>query len=989
MSRLSTAMTTPDNNSGPAAATEQHVVKRILAGLFAAATMMAAQAVHAAPTVNINEPSATATFVAPADVPLTAFVSSTNGTPHKVSYYNGTTLIATAQNEPVYSSMWNDVPAGSYTINATATDYLGNVIATAPPRQITVKPNLPPTVSINAPGGDDDVAPATIVLTAVASDPEGSVLTIDYYRDGVWIGKAPNVYAPYAFSWSGVAPGTYSVTARVTDQKGAMVSSAPVTVVVKPNVLPAVAIIAPGNNATFAGNYAQIELKATASDKDGTIVNVSYYDGDAYIGNAWTAPYTVYWRNVYLGSYRITARALDNKGGVTVSTPFEIAVIPNVPPVVSLTSPANNATFVTSAIIPFAATATDSDGTVEKVDFYVNGVYYNSRTVAPFKIDWSTSVPGTYSITARAFDNSGDGTLSLPHSITVVMNQAPTVALTAPVALARFVAPATIALAASATDSDGTVAKVDFYNGAILIGSASTAPYTLNWSNVAGGTYSVTARATDDLGGVKTSLPLAIEVVTVPFPTVSVSGPANNASFISPASFTLTANAAVSGDTISKVDYFSGDNLVGTATVAPYAVSLSGIGEGTYLVSARATGALGGITTSAPISLVVNDNSAPVVTLDASPANAVVPAVITMGATASDSDGSVVKVEFFNGATLLATATQAPYSYVWNGVGANSYQLTARATDDRGAQSTSAVRTVAVTAAGTITRVFYVYSDQINTAREITNAAGAMVWQADPEPFGVNMPNENPAGQGQFTYNPRFPGQYFDRETGLHYNYYRDYDPQTGRYVQSDPIGLAGGMNTFGYVGGNPVSATDPFGLDCSSQNQSTACKYPTSTGPSFRVPKSPDWDSFSSWNILYHKYHVSRNLGAADAKCVEEKLRNNPTPKAGKPKPATSGGTINNAKVPPLAMNNLVTSYLTSDLRTGGQVVVNMTGPGSSFGDGYVARTVSGGQVHTYGEGTAYIQSAFIPELAKDAADEYVWGKQMEEFIKECTCSK
>lgn len=211
------------------------------------------------------------------------------------------------------------------------------------------------------------------------------------------------------------------------------------------------------------------------------------------------------------------------------------------------------------------------------------------------------------------------------------------------------------------------------------------------------------------------------------------------------------------------------------------------------------------------------ENLAPTVALTAPVANAsfVAPAAVALSATADDSDGAVAKVEFFNGSTLVGTATQAPYTLTWNAVAAGTYAITAVATDDLGLAATSAVSNVTVSAAPTsgTSQVFYIHSDQINTAREISNAAGVKVWEADPEPFGANLPNENPSGQGTFTYNPRFPGQYFDRETGLHYNYYRDYDPQIGRYIQSDPIGLGGGPSTYGYVGGNPLNFSDPKGL--------------------------------------------------------------------------------------------------------------------------------------------------------------------------------
>jgi RHS repeat-associated protein len=89
------------------------------------------------------------------------------------------------------------------------------------------------------------------------------------------------------------------------------------------------------------------------------------------------------------------------------------------------------------------------------------------------------------------------------------------------------------------------------------------------------------------------------------------------------------------------------------------------------------------------------------------------------------------------------------------------------------------------------------------------------VWRWDQqEPFGNNVADENPSGLGTFDLPLRLPGQYFDKETGQQYNYFRDcYDPTMGRYCQSDPIGLRGGLNTYAYVSNNPLTSTDPLGL--------------------------------------------------------------------------------------------------------------------------------------------------------------------------------
>jgi RHS repeat-associated protein len=97
--------------------------------------------------------------------------------------------------------------------------------------------------------------------------------------------------------------------------------------------------------------------------------------------------------------------------------------------------------------------------------------------------------------------------------------------------------------------------------------------------------------------------------------------------------------------------------------------------------------------------------------------------------------------------------------------------------------------------------VFFVQPDQLDSPRVIVNASNTPVWRWDSAPFGDTIANEQPSGGAKpvFSYSLRFPGQQYDSESELHYNYFRDYEPGVGRYVQSDPIGLFGGVNHLGY----------------------------------------------------------------------------------------------------------------------------------------------------------------------------------------------
>ena len=118
------------------------------------------------------------------------------------------------------------------------------------------------------------------------------------------------------------------------------------------------------------------------------------------------------------------------------------------------------------------------------------------------------------------------------------------------------------------------------------------------------------------------------------------------------------------------------------------------------------------------------------------------------------------------------------------------------------------VRVAMVDVAGGNTLYHYL-NDRLGTPEILTDANGTVVWEAWYEPFGEAHIHPS----SSVVNNHRFPGQYYDQETGLHYNYHRYYDPRTGRYITPDPIGQVGGINLYPYAENNPINLIDPLGL--------------------------------------------------------------------------------------------------------------------------------------------------------------------------------
>ncbi|EPB9462160.1 TPA: glycosyl hydrolase family 18 protein [Vibrio alginolyticus] len=182
-------------------------------------------------------------------------------------------------------------------------------------------------------------------------------------------------------------------------------------------------------------------------------------------------------------------------------------------PTVTLTSPSASASVTAGDVVNLAADAADTDGTVSKVEFFVDGVLVGQATSAPYAASW-TATEGQHEFSTKAYDDAGAVSTASVVTLTVASAQPGNDAPTVDVALSASSIDlgGSVTLTANATDADGTVAKVDFYVAGVLAGTATTAPYTLDVTPSQAGSLSVYARATDDAGATADS---AIATLTV------------------------------------------------------------------------------------------------------------------------------------------------------------------------------------------------------------------------------------------------------------------------------------------------------------------------------------------------------------------------------------------------------------------------------------------------------------------------------------------
>jgi uncharacterized repeat protein (TIGR03803 family) len=204
--------------------------------------------------------------------------------------------------------------------------------------------------------------------------------------------------------------------------------------------------------------------------------------------------------------YGTTSEGGPGNGGTLFRVVLE-ETLTNTPPTVAITSPTDGSSFIAPATITIQADASDSDGSVTNVQFFDGTTSLGNVSSSPFDLSVSLEA-GVHRLTVVAFDDLGASTASLV-TVTVTTNSPPTVTITTPINGASFIAPATITIQADASDSDGSITNVQFFDGETFLGSVASSPFNFSVS-LAVGSHALFAIASDNLGATTTTLPVTV-----------------------------------------------------------------------------------------------------------------------------------------------------------------------------------------------------------------------------------------------------------------------------------------------------------------------------------------------------------------------------------------------------------------------------------------------------------------------------------------------
>jgi predicted phage tail protein len=386
---------------------------------------------------------------------------------------------------------------------------------------------------------------------------------------------------------------------------------------------PTVNLTSPGDGWSYNAPV-NLTLAASAAvdpnDAGATLVRVEFYADGVLLGSDTTSGYRFAWSGVPVGTHILTAKAIDSLGQETLSAPRTLTVTDsssNQAPTVNLIAPANNAKYALPADITLSANAADieKNGSITQVEFLVDGEVVGSATAKPYSIAWSNPQAGSHTLTARATDVLGAQSVSAPRTVTIIASNTPPTVSLGGVTAGTYLAPVSFSLTAAANggETNTPVVQVEFLANDQIIATLTAKPYAFAWTPPPG-TYVLAARATDNQGLSTTSVTRTVTVAdTNTPPTVNLTAPANNATYVLPADLVVSANASdlEKNGGVVRVDFLANGQLIGSSTAKPYSIVWSNPAPGSYVLVARAVDTSGDQTDSVPRTVTLSDSNAP------------------------------------------------------------------------------------------------------------------------------------------------------------------------------------------------------------------------------------------------------------------------------------------------------------------------------------------------------------------------------------------
>jgi|GEM_PF-706272 len=534
----------------------------------------------APPAIVLATPASGDNYLAPADISIAAGVTANGYVINKVQFFNGSTLLGESSVAP-YTFMWNLVGVGTYALKARAIYNTSNSVDSSAATVTVSLTNSLPVVTLTSPvGGANFTAPAAVNLAASAVLSGHTINAVRFYNGTALLGEATS--APYEMLWSAVAAGSYTLTARAVYDTGSTVDSISVVMTV-----------------TNAG---------AASVQSAGSIGVGQYLTDRFAAQKFTAQSTLTTATV---SCRLSRNGVPNFNVSCVlyshnptnstpltpigteSAPIAANTLPDVATDIVFSNVVASITNAGTYWIVLKTTATSNPN-------YVNWFYSSSAYDANHSL-MNSADGGAWSVTASSLA----GIFSLAKAAPIIP---PTIELVTPLGNTNFLAPATISLAASVNPNGHTIAKVQFFDGSLLLGESLGEPYSFTWNLVGAGAHSLKARVIYDGSNIVDSSVATVTVtLPLPAPVVTLAAPLSGASFVAPASVSLAASVVTNGHAITAVQFYSGSTLLGQSSVVPYGSLWSGVAAGSYSITARAVYDTGSTVDSPPVAITVTN----------------------------------------------------------------------------------------------------------------------------------------------------------------------------------------------------------------------------------------------------------------------------------------------------------------------------------------------------------------------------------------------